>query len=169
MVLTMNRPRTPAPGAPAPHAASMAGFVHYYTHVPGRAAPALRTFGTSAREWLGATPLGGDAWLLPLEPDGLLGGAETLDVRLRVGPCTVTPVGLLRRVAFRVPGLCPEVRCDLTLEPSLAHGCRLRLRGDYRPPLTTDGQATADEIVEAFVRPLVERVAERLLGATLPL
>lgn len=148
----------------------MIGLIHYYTHVAGDAPAIFKRFANGAEAWLPGVRVGDQRWHVPIAPDGLLEDPDELvDVLVDVGPCVVDDVGALRRLSFKIPDHSPEVRCDLELFPSRARGCRLRLRGSYRPPMATDDARRTNETIEAVVRPLVLGIAGRLAReATLP-
>ena len=146
----------------------MVGLLHHMTHRPGRAGALMATLAGHPVAWLGGTQLDATHHLLCIRPDGLLEDpTAALEVLVGVGPCTPTPDGLLRRLSFKVGEDAPEVRCDLEITSARADGVRLRLRGDYRPPLTADASALC-ETIEAVARPLVEGIADRVAASTLP-
>ncbi|HUG86061.1 MAG TPA: hypothetical protein VMM13_15970 [Euzebya sp.] len=146
----------------------MIGLLHYMTHLPGPAPMLLAVLGGPPSDWLGGTELDERHHMLCIRPDGLLADPDaTVEVVVGLGPCTAIPGGLLRRLSFKVGEDTPEVRCDLEITTAKADGCRMRLRGDYRPSLAADAAAVA-ETVEAVARPLVEGIADRVSGSTLP-
>lgn len=146
----------------------MITFVHAAAHCDADAVRVLRSFAGHPASWLGATHLGGDRYLLPLAPPGVLPEPQmTTDVGIRVGIVHETPRGLIRRLAYEAPGMAPEVRCDLEVSPSLRRGCRLTLRGSYRPPLLSETAAAAEEIAEGIAVALVQHVARVVVTDTL--
>ena len=147
----------------------MVGLLQYSSFIPGPASRALEVLSGDPDGWLGGTAVDGASRLLSLRPDGLLADpAASIDVLVSVGPATRTAGGLLQRLSFRVPDATPEVRCDLEVRTARAEGCRIRLRGDWRPPLHATGDDDVAEVVEAVARPLVEGIVQRVIGARLP-
>lgn len=154
----------------------MIGLLHYMTFLPGPAEGLVAALSGSSDLWLGGTPLDADRRLLALRPDGLLPDPEELvEVLVTVGPVAKTASGALRRLSFQIADgahvhealSAPPVRCDLEIRPARASGCRLHLRGEWRPALDADEGRESAEVIDALTRPLVENIAIRVTGSTL--